>query len=137
MARSAKTVEVIHLDTSVLIDALTGPKRSSPALRDLLSGPEPVVISTIVLFEWLRGPRVDKELEAQESLFPSADSAPFGFLEARIASRLYKTVKRSRGREADLAIAACAISSGAALWTLNESDFRDIPSLRLWDVDGN
>jgi predicted nucleic acid-binding protein len=126
---------MVHLDTSVLIDALTGPRRSSSKLRNLLGGPEPVGISSIVLFEWLRGPRSDKEIEAQEALFPSADAAPFGFLEARIANRLYRNVRRSRGREADLAIAACALSSDASLWTLNEEDFRDIPNLILWKVE--
>ena len=123
---------MIHIDTSVLIDALTGPKRSANALRNLLAGPEPVAISSIVLFEWLRGPRLDKETEAQEALFPATDSAPFGFLEARIASQIYKTAKRARGREADLAIAACAQASDASLWTLNEEDFSDIPNLKLW-----
>jgi len=31
----------------------------------------------------------------------------------------------------DLAIAACALTHEAALWTLNPEDFRDIPGLRL------
>ena len=123
---------MVHLDTSVLIDALTGARRSSAKLRDLLAGPEPVGISSIALFEWLRGPRSEKEIEAQEALFPSADAASFGFLEAHIARRLYKSVKRTRGREADFAIAACALSNGASLWTLREKDFSDIPSLTLW-----
>jgi len=35
------------------------------------------------------------------------------------------------GREADIAIAACAIVREAELWTLNRADFRDIPNLRL------
>jgi predicted nucleic acid-binding protein len=123
---------MIHIDTSVLIDALTGPKRAAGDLRELLASPEPVAISSLVLFEWLRGPRLDKETEAQEALFPAADSVPFSFLEARIASLLYKTVKRPRGREADLAIASCALASGASLWTLNGGDFSDIPNLKLW-----
>ena len=123
---------MIHLDTSVLIDALTGPRRSSGRLRELLEGPEPVSLSSIVLFEWLRGPRLKEEIDIQEALFPAADSVSFGFAEAEIASRLYKTVKRPRGREADLAVAACALSDDASLWTLNVADFRDIPVLRLW-----
>jgi predicted nucleic acid-binding protein len=123
---------MIHLDTSVLIDALTGPKRSADALRELMTGSHPIAVSSIVLFEWLRGPRRDEEVEAQEALFPSADAAPFSFLEARIASRLYKTVRRPRGREGDLAVAACALSNSASLWTLNNKDFRDIPDLELW-----
>lgn len=33
----------------------------------------------------------------------------------------------------DLAIAACALEHGAALWTLNRDDFADIPDLRLFE----
>ena len=31
----------------------------------------------------------------------------------------------------DIAIAACTLVHGGALWTLNPEDFRDIPDLRL------
>jgi predicted nucleic acid-binding protein len=123
---------VIHLDTSVLVDALTGQRRSLALLRVLLESPEPATLSSIVLFEWLRGPRLKEEIELQEALFPGANAIPFGFAEAQIASQLYKTVKRPRGREADLAIAACALCDSASLWTLNINDFRDIPALVLW-----
>jgi len=124
---------MIHLDTSVLIDAFTGTQRSSSALREVLSGPHPVNICSIVLFEWLRGPRTTAELKAQEALFPNTDSAPITSAEARIAASLYKNVKRPRGREADLMIAAAALASGAMLWTLNPHDFKDLPGLKLWD----
>lgn len=97
-----------------------------------MEGPEPVSISSIVLYEWLRGPRLKEEIEVQEALFPGANAIPFGFAEAQIASKLYRTVKRPRGREADLAVAACALCDGASLWTLNVSDFSDIPFLVLW-----
>lgn len=126
---------MIHLDTSVMVDALTGPKRSAGMLRELLAGPEPVGISSIVLFEWLRGPRLEQELRAQEALFPSENAAPFGFLEARIASQLYRRVRRARGREGDLAVAACALANAATLWTLNTRDFKDVPSLSLWQAE--
>ena len=122
---------MIHLDTSVMIDALTGPRRSAAALRRLLAGPELVTLSTIVLYEWLRGPRLDAEVEAQEALFPAAATAAFGPAEAAIASRLYRRLPRSRGREADFAVAACAIVHDATLWTLNRADFRDVPALKL------
>src|SRR5262245_39702523 len=98
---------MIHLDTSALVDALSGPKRSAGRLRELMAGPEPLGISTIVLFEWLRGPRVKEEIDAQEALFPKANAIAFGSLEAERAAELYKKVKRARGREADLAIAGC------------------------------
>jgi predicted nucleic acid-binding protein len=122
---------MIHLDTSALTDALTGPKRSARRLRELMAGPESLAISSIVLFEWLRGPRLKEEIEAQEILFPKINAVAFGNVEAECAAEIYKKVKRPRGREADLAIAACALTHGAILWTLNRTDFKDIPDLQL------
>ena len=40
-------------------------------------------------------------------------------------------VKRARGREIDIAIAACAVVHTAHLWTLNPADFEDIPDLKV------
>jgi predicted nucleic acid-binding protein len=125
---------MIHLDTSVLIDALTGPRRSAPALRRLIERGERVGFSTIVLYEWRRGPRRTAELEAQEALFPSDALVTFGPGEASLAAALYRQVRRPRGREIDLAIAACALTQDAAFWTLNGADFADIPMLRLVDA---
>jgi predicted nucleic acid-binding protein len=117
----------------VLIDALTGPRRSAPALRAALAAGERVTLSSIVLYEWLRGPRQETELDGQERLFPRSQAVPFGPIEAAFAARLYTSVRRPRGREVDLAIAACAIVSGAALWTLNTDDFDDVPQLSLYE----
>lgn len=122
---------MIHLDTSVLIDALTGPKRSAAPLRAWIDRRERMLISGIVLYEWLRGPRFPEEIEAQEALFPRATAIPFGPQEAVLAAELYRTVRRPRGREVDLAVAACALTHGAALWTLNPENFKDIPNLIL------
>lgn len=122
---------MILLDTSVLIDSLSGPKRSAPALRAAIERGERILLPTLVLYEWLRGPRLPEELEAQEALFPSARAVPFGPDEAAETARLYDRGPRSRGREIDLAIAACAILWDAELWTLNVSDFDDIIGLRL------
>ena len=122
---------MIHLDTCVLVDALTGPRRSAPALRAQIERGERISFSTLVLYEWLRGPRRQEELRAQEALFPAAEAAVFGRPEAALAADLYRMVRRPRGRELDLAIAAAAILQDAALWTLNPRDFADIPRLRL------
>jgi predicted nucleic acid-binding protein len=121
----------VHLDTSALIDALTGPRRSLQTLIDLAEEGHRMTVSAIVLYEWQRGPRVREELAAQEELFPSEQAVAFGSEEAAAAARLYKQVVRPRGREIDLAVAASALVAGATLWTLNRSDFRDIPQLRL------
>jgi predicted nucleic acid-binding protein len=120
---------VIVVDTSALIDSLVGPRRSASKLRALIDEGERLALPTLVLYEWWRGPRLTEELAAQEGLFPSEEALPFGALEADVASRLYRTVGRPRGRELDLAIAAHAISRDAALWTLNVADFDDIPGL--------
>jgi len=122
---------MIHLDTCVLVDALTGPRRSAPALRALIEQGERLSFSTLVLYEWLRGPRRAEEIRIQEALFPASQAAPFGSPDAALASELYRLVRRPRGRELDLAIAASAILYDADFWTLNPRDFADIPRLRL------
>ena len=124
---------MIHLDTSVLVDALTGPRRSAPKLRQAVEQGERIQLCAIVLYEWLRGPRTVDELTDQELLFPRDKAVAFGPREAARAAGLYNKIARARGREIDLAIAACAIAHGASLWTLNRSDFSDIPGLTLAD----
>lgn len=122
---------IVHIDTSALIDALAGPRRSLPGLTAFAEEGHRLAVCSIVLYEWLRGPRTDADLAAQEAALPSEHAVPFGPAEARVAARLFRTVRRPHGREIDLAVAACAIAAGAALWTRNPADFRDIPGLRL------
>jgi predicted nucleic acid-binding protein len=121
---------IVHLDTSVLIEAL------ATANPDLLRPPavrgDKLAISTLVLYEWLRRPRSAEQLEILEALFPIDRVVTFGRLEAHVAGKLYQRVRRPRQREVDIAIAACAIEHEAALWTLNPDDFEDIPDLRLY-----
>jgi len=122
---------VIHLDTSALVASITGPRTAAPVLRSFVSDGIRLGVSTIVLYEWWRGPRRDDELRDQEVLLPRAAAFAFGVEEALVASELYRRLRRPRHREIDLAIAACAIVQGAALWTLNPPDFRDVPGLTL------
>lgn len=121
----------VHLDTSALIGALTGRRRSLDALITLSQEGHRLAISSLVFYEWRRGPRTDEELDGQEALLPAEGVVAFGAAEAATAAQLYRQVSRPRGRELDLAIAACAIAHGAALLTLNPQDFRDIPGVRL------
>lgn len=125
---------MIVLDTSVLVDALTGPRRSASALRRAIESGERFLLSSLVLYEWLRGPRLREELEAQEALLPREQSLPLTFEEAALAARLYSEVPHARGREVDLAVAASAIAHGARLWTLNREDFQDVPGLELYET---
>jgi predicted nucleic acid-binding protein len=123
---------VIHLDTSLLVDALTGPQRSARGLRAAIESGERILVSAIVLYEWLRGPRRAAELAAQEALFPAETAIAFGPDEARRAADIYRHLPRPRGRDVDVAIAACALAHDAQLWTLNSADFRDVPGLVLY-----
>lgn len=130
---------MILIDTSALIDALTGARRSAPALRRAIESGERVALTTLVLYEWLRGPRRPEELAAQAALWPSETAIAFGAAEAAMAADLYGSVRSPRGREIDLAIAACAICWDARLWTLNVEDFSDVPGLELatpWNEGG-
>ncbi len=102
----------------------------APFRRTIAKGHR-MVLPTLVLYEWLRGPRIPEELAAQEAVLPSDEALEFGVAEAELASQLYKDVSRARGREIDLAIAACAMVWNGALWTVNPKDFQDIPGLRL------
>ena len=122
---------IIHIDTSALVDALTGPRRSLDTLIGLVDAEHRINISAPVLYEWLRGPRSRADLRIQEELMPAENVAVFGAVEAQLAARLYAAVVRPRGREIDLAVAACALANRAALWTLNRRDFHDLEALRL------
>lgn len=118
---------MILLDTSVLIDALTGPRRAGPALRGAIELGERIQIPSLVLFEWRRGPRTLIEFAHQEALFPSDEAILFGPSEAILAADLYRQLERAKSREVDLPIAR-----GARLWMKNVSDFRDVPGLSMY-----
>ncbi len=122
---------MILLDTSVLIDGLTGPRRSAPALREAIERGERLLLPALVLYEWLRGPRQPEEVAAQEALLPRESAVPFSAPEAALAASIYGRIRKARGREIDLAIAACALLRNARLWTLNLADFEDIPDLQV------
>ena len=57
---------MIHLDTSALVDALVSPHRSFDRLMSLVEDGHRLGMSTVVLYEWLRGPRTVAERLAQE-----------------------------------------------------------------------
>jgi len=122
---------LILLDTSVLIASFTSPRPLLPAFEKVVLSGIRLIIPTVVLYEWLRGPRLAVELADQEALLPSEAAVLFGVREAEIAAKLYRRIARPRGREMDLAIAACAMAREAPLWTLNRKDFADIPGLDL------
>ena len=68
------------------------------------------------------------ELAIEAAILGPDVIAAFAEVEASLAADI-RRLRRARGRELDIAIAACALSRGAHLWTLNRADFRDIPDL--------
>jgi predicted nucleic acid-binding protein len=123
---------VIFLDTSVLVEVITGRLEQARALRRLIDQGERLAVSSLVLYEWLRGPRTPDQIDLQQALVSLDEAVPFGPREAGIAARLYRDVPRPRRREVDLAIAATVITHDGTLWTLDAADFRDVPGLRLY-----
>jgi predicted nucleic acid-binding protein len=121
------------VDTSVLIEAVSvAPDSPIPGrLRSFIEGGERLVVPSLVFYEFLRGPRRAEDLKFQQALFPLDHALAFGSAEAELSAKLYRSLRRARGREIDLAIASCAIVRDAALWTVNTRDFADIPGLRL------
>ncbi len=101
-------------------------------MRRTLADGERLLVPSLVLYEWLRGPRRPVEVDALEALFPASVALPFGPAEASLAARLFLRSSKARARQMDLAIAATAILAQAELWTLNARDFRDIPGLTLY-----
>ncbi len=122
---------MILLDTSALILSLTADRSEAPTLRSLIERGERLGLPAMVLYEWWRGPRTASELAVQEDLFPNEDCFPFDHRAAQVAADLYRRLGHPRSRQLDLAIAATALTVGGRLWTLNPSDFEDIPGLEL------
>ena len=122
----------IHLDTSVLIEVFATTRPLLPAYIAATDAGHRLIVSSLVLYEWLRGPRIASDIEVQRQLHPDDEIVLFGPLEAAMAANLYRQLKHARGRQMDIAIAACALEHGAALWTTNPNDFDDIAGLRLY-----
>jgi len=115
------------LDTSVLVDSLTGEKRSAPALRRVFERGERILLPALVYYEWLRGPRLPQELALEERLFPRQSAIVFGLAEARLSAKLYGSVRHPRGREIDLAIAALRDGSGGGTVDLEPGRLQRYP----------
>ena len=119
------------LDTSVLID------------HDLIhksSLPDESAVAAISLAELAAGPHAttdeDERAKRQDRLQWAAatwDALPFDSASARAYGRLYAAAKRSgrssRGRLADLLIAATAAANDLPIYTRNPDDFRGMEGI--------
>ena len=85
---------IVHLDTPVLVEALRPAGHTHDQLRALVSAGDRPTLCSIVLFEWLRGPRTPAELALREAVLPDEWVVTFGPAEAACAARLYQGVPR-------------------------------------------
>lgn len=133
----------VVLDTSILIGAEREAIELEPFLRRL--GEEPVAIAAITASELLHGALRSRSpgVRARRAAFVEAllDTIPvftFGLPEARRHAELWVELMGSGEMIGphDLLIAATALARGAGLATLNQTEFRRVPGLRLVSTTG-
>lgn len=122
---------LVALDTSALVGSINEARVGWQRLRALVESGEPLKISSLVLYEWLRGPRTQAELDLRLSIFPDDAVLAYTAEDAALSAELYCLLPKARARSVDIGIAACCLRHQARLWTLNRKDFEDIPGLVL------
>lgn len=120
------------VDTSVLIDHLRGGKILQQIL-DQLSEDDELFISSIVFFELFSGKSSAKKLVAAKiyNLVKNFQKIELDDDIARRAGELNRDVT-AKLEVPDYIIAASALNIGAAVLTLNQKHFRQIPHLPLY-----
>ena len=85
---------LIHLDTSVLVDAFTGTRRSLRHVESATVAGDILAFSALVGYEWLGGDQTQAERDAVGRLFGNHATVPFGEQVAARAASLFRTVAR-------------------------------------------
>lgn len=124
-------MELFHLDTDVLIVALsrTGPERRR--LLALASADAEIEIAAIAWYEFCRGPRTPDQVAVAHSFFGEDGIVPLTESRAAEAGKIFRSLGSPRRRAADIAIATTAVFRGATLLSRNRADFADVPDLLL------
>lgn len=117
---------MIHLDTNFLVASLAANSAQQAQVDAWLMAGETVTLSAITWAEFLCGSTSMSVSGALASVVTATLPRPEPFLpeDAEFAARLYNLIGRPKKLLADCMIAASAIRRGAALATLNISDFR-------------
>jgi len=112
---------MIHLDANYLVDALVPGSQAEAKILNLLSAGERLAMSSVAWGEFLCGPLTTPAESAARQTVTTIE--PLLAADAETAAKLFnQTGRRSRSFQ-DCMIAAVAIRCGAALGTLNSSDF--------------
>lgn len=122
---------LIHLDTDVLVYALSTPGRERQRLIQLAESEAHLQISAIAWYEFSRGPRTPEQLAVARSFLTENGIVAFSEELATIAAEIFRILGSPRRRSADIAIGVTAAATNATLWTRNVRDFAGIPSLEL------
>ncbi len=122
----------VLIDTSVIIAYLRKQKKEKSEFWSLIQKYE-CAISTITLFELHSGAKNTHQREDVETLKAYLEIVPFDILQAKQASIIFQTLKKSNKliEFRDIFIASCAISQNIPLATLNRDHFERIDNIKL------
>jgi predicted nucleic acid-binding protein len=112
---------MICLDTSCLIRALIPGTADARNVERWIRSEEALILPTVAWYEFLCGCIVEEEQLALSIL--TGGLRDFGDSEARLASQMFRELRKPRYLRVDAMIAATAITSDARLATNNRADF--------------
>jgi len=122
---------LVHLDTDFLVYAVTSSGVEHRRLR-VLSGTETQIqISSVVWYEFCRGPRTPDQIAVARSFFFEDSILPFSEELSILAADVFRQLQSTRRRSSDIAIGVTAAAMGALLITRNAADFAGIPGLEI------
>lgn len=121
----------VHLDTDVLVVALSRPGPERTRLRELAESDAEIQISAVAWYEFSRGPRTPEQLAVARSFFFEDGVVPFSEELATLAAEAFRRLGSPPRRAADVAIGVTAASLGAALLSRNARDFAGISHLEI------
>lgn len=128
------TASLYHIDTDVLVYALSvrGPERRR--VDKLLSSDATLETSALAWYEFTRGPRTPEQIAVARDLFGVHGIIPLSEELALAAGEQFRRLGSPRKRAADVAIGVIARSRSATLLTRNARDFAGIDGLKLEQV---
>jgi len=126
--------QLFHVDTDFLVFAVTvrGPERCR--MTKLLASESLLEASSLVWYEFARGPRTPEQLAIARDIFGPDGIVPRSEELAEAAADQFRRLGSPRKRAADIAIGVVARSRGAVLLTRNARDFAGLDGLMLEQV---